>query len=72
MVDLPEIGSQAHFVEPDGSCVSLFVHSHMTATHLELADVPPSSDPAAPQRTRTVFAVPSDGREPGTWHTDCQ
>jgi hypothetical protein len=72
MPDLPEIGSTVHFVGQEPGCQELIVHSHMTPTHLELADVPPSSDPAAPQRTRTAFAVASDDHEPGTWHPACQ
>lgn len=72
MSELPEIGSVVHATVDDSvACLPLYVHGHMTPTHLELADVPPSTDPAAPQRAQTVFAVTSDDREPGTWHPVC-
>jgi hypothetical protein len=72
MADLPEIGASVHYVGDEPGCVELVVHSHMTPTHLELADTLPSTDPTAPQRSRTAFAVASDTREPGTWHAPCQ
>lgn len=69
MPDLPDIGTTVHATIADAECLPLYVHAHMTPTHLALADVPPSVERDAPQPTRTLFAVASDTREPGTWHT---
>lgn len=71
MPDRPAIGDTVHFTTEAGECRPMYVHHYLGTASLCLADIPPTADPDSKQPSRYWIAIPSDTREPHSWHTPC-